>query len=68
MKYYIIDPALDPDDDSKVQATPNNELANNPLEELIRVDTILASRDFSDPEGQTDNDIDTLSKTISTLL
>ena len=62
VKYYIIDPALDPDDDSKVQATPNNELANNPLEELIRVDTILASRDFSDPEGQTDNDIDTLSK------
>lgn len=62
VKYYIIDPALDPDDDNKVQATPNNELDNNPLEELIRVDTILASRDFSDPEGQTDNDIDTLSK------
>lgn len=28
----------------------------------LRVDTILASRDFSDPEGQSDSDIDTLSK------
>lgn len=62
VKYYIIDPAFDPVDDDKVQETPDNELDNNPLAELIRVDTILASRDFSDPEGQTDNDIDTLSK------
>ena len=62
VKYYIIDPALEPDDEDKTQVTPDNELDNNPLEELIRVDTILASRDFSDPEGQTDNDIDTLSK------
>lgn len=61
--YYIIDPALDPDDENEVQqTTPGNELDNNPLEELIRVDTILASRDFSDPEGQADSDIDTLSK------
>ena len=62
VKYYIIDPALEPNDEDKIQITPDNELDNNPLEELIRVDTILASRDFSDPEGQTDNDIDTLSK------
>ena len=62
VKYYIIDPAFDPIDNDKVQETPDNELDNNPLAELIRVDTILASRDFSDPEGQTDNDIDTLSK------
>ena len=62
VKYYILDPAFDPVDDDKVQATPDNEFGNNPLAELIRVDTILASRDFSDPEGQTDSEIDTLSK------
>lgn len=62
VKYYIIDPALDPDDEETVQKTPDEELDNNPFEKLIRVDTILASRDFSDPEGQTDNDIDTLSR------
>lgn len=62
VKYYIIDPALDPDDEDEVQTTPDNELDNNPFEGLIRVDTILATRDFSDPEGQTDSDIDTLSK------
>ncbi len=62
VKYYIIDPALDPDDEDEVQTTPDNELGNNPLDGLIKVDTILASRDFSDSEGQRDSDIDTLSK------
>jgi len=62
VKYYIIDPAIEPADEDKVQPTPDEVLDNNPLEELIRVDTILASRDFSDPEGQSDSDIDTLSK------
>lgn len=62
VKYYIIDPAIEPADENTVQATPDNALDNNPLDELIRVDTILASRDFSDPEGQADSDIDTLSR------
>lgn len=62
VKYYIMDYALNPDDEETVQETPDEELGYNPLDKLIRVDTILASRDFSDPEGQTDNDIDTLSK------
>ena len=62
VKYYIIDPALDPDNEDAVQETHDEELENNPLDKLIKVDTILASRDFSDPEGQTDNDIDTLSR------
>lgn len=62
VKYYIIDPALEPDEEDKVQATPEHELEGNPLDSLIRVDMILASRDFSDPEGQSDSDIDTLSK------
>ena len=62
VKYYIIDPILDPDNEDEVQITPDNEIGNNPLDGLIKVDTILASRDLSDPEGQTDSDIDTLSK------
>lgn len=62
VKYYIIDPAIEPVEEDKVQTTPDNALDNNPLEELIRVDAILASRDFSDPEGQSDSDIDTLSR------
>lgn len=62
VKYYIIDPAIEPADEDKVQLTPDKALDKNPLEELIRVDAILASRDFSDPEGQSDSDIDTLSK------
>ncbi len=62
VNYYIIDPAIEPTEEEKVQITPDNALDKNPLEELIRVDAILASRDFSDPEGQTDSDIDTLSK------
>ena len=62
VKYYIIDPVLDPIEEDKVQETPDHELDSNPFESLIRVDTILASRDFSDPGGQSDSDIDTLSK------
>ena len=62
VKYYIINPAIEPADEHKVQATPDNALDKNPLDELIRVDAILASRDFSDPEGQADSDIDTLSR------
>ena len=64
VKYYIIDPALDPDNEDEVQITPDNEIGNNPLDGLIKVDTILASRDFSDLVGQTDSDIDTLSKQL----
>lgn len=62
VKYYIIDPAKKTADEDSVQATPDNDLEKNPLEELIRVDTILASREFADPEGQADSDIDTLSR------
>ena len=62
VKYYIVDSAKESADGNEVQPTPDNELDKNPLEELIRVDTILASRDFADPEGQSDSEIDTLSK------
>lgn len=62
VKYYIIDPASEPAEEDKTQATPDSSLDKNPLSELIRVDTILASRDFSDPQGLSDSEIDTLSK------
>ncbi len=62
VNYYIIDPALKSEDENETQKKPDNKLEKNPFEELIRVDTILASREFSDPQGQTDNEIDTLSK------
>lgn len=62
VKYYIIDSVLEPTDENLTQETPDESLPANPLEELIRVDTILASRDFSDPQGQSDSEIDTLSK------
>lgn len=62
VKYYIIDPALEPAEEDKTQVTPDSSLDKNPLSELIRVDTILASRDFSDPQGLSDSEIDTLSK------
>ena len=62
VKYFIIDPAIEPKDEDSTQKTPDECLEKNPLEELIRVDTILASRDFSDPQGQADSEIDTLSK------
>lgn len=62
VRYYIIDPALEPEGEERTQSTPDDVLDGKPLEDLIRVDTILASRDFSDPQGQADNDIDTLSR------
>jgi len=62
VKYYIIDPDKEQTDKNKVQLTPDNALDKNPLEELIRIDTIIASRDFSDPEGRSDSEIDTLSR------
>lgn len=62
VKYYIIDSVQEPADESITQKTQDECLSGNPLVELIRVDTILASRDFSDPQGQSDSEIDTLSK------
>lgn len=62
VNYYIIDHILEPKEEDETQETPDNNLGKNPFEELVRVDTIFASRDFSDPQGQSDNEIDTLSK------
>lgn len=62
VKYYVIDPKSETWDEEPSQDTPDDCLDINPLEELIRVDAILASRDFSDPQGQSDSEIDTLSR------
>lgn len=63
VKYYVLD-SRNIIDDKHVQSTPTNALDDNPLSDLIRIDTIEASRDFTDPEGKNDNDIDTLSKQL----
>ena len=62
VNYYIIDSLLGLQEEDKTQKTPDNKLNKNPFQELIRVDTIFAYRDFSDPQGQSDSEIDTLSK------
>lgn len=62
VKYFVIDPALEPSSEEQIQPTPNVCYDGNPIAELIKVDTILASRDLSDTEGKNDNEIDTLSK------
>lgn len=62
VNYYIIDFKLEHQEDDETQKTPDNKLNKNPFEELIRVDSIFAYRDFSDPQGQSDNEIDTLSR------
>lgn len=62
VKYYILDAAKESTNEDETQSTPDLCVDGNPLAELVKVDYILASRDFSDPEGHSDNEIDTLSR------
>ena len=66
IKYYVLDSQnIDYENpDCNVQATPSISLENNPLVSLIKIDSIEAFREFSDPEGRNDNDIDTLSRQL----
>ena len=66
IKYYVLDSQnIDYENpDCNVQATPSVSLENNPLVSLIKIDSIEAFREFSDPEGRNDNEIDTLSKQL----
>lgn len=66
IKYYVLDSQnIDSENpDYNVQKTPSIPLDSNPLGNLIRIDSIEAFREFSDPEGRNDNDIDTLSKQL----
>ena len=68
IKYYVLDSQnIDYENpDCNVQATPSISLENNPLVSLIKIDSIEAFREFSDPEGRNDNEIDTLSKQLQT--
>lgn len=62
IKYFLLDPAVEPSDEKKTQPTPNLCFEVNPLGKLIRVDDIFAFREFSDPKGHSDNERDTLSR------
>lgn len=66
IKYYVLDSQnIDYENpDCNVQMTPSISLESNPLVCLIRIDSIEAFREFSDPEGRNDNEIDTLSKQL----
>lgn len=66
IKYYVLDSQnIDYENpDCNVQATPSISLENNPLVSLIKIDSIEAFREFSDPEGRNDNEIDSLSKQL----
>lgn len=66
IKYYVLDSQnIDYENpDCNVQATPSISLENNPLVSLIKIDSVEAFREFSDPEGRNDNEIDTLSKQL----
>lgn len=66
VKYYVLDSEkIDADNpDEVVQPTPDIAQDENVLSELIHIDSIEAYRDFADPEGKNENDIDTLSKQL----
>ena len=62
VKYFILDPVKKSTNENETQSISNICIEGNPLAGLVKVDCILASRDFSDPEGHSDNEIDTLSR------
>lgn len=61
IKYFILDSTKKSKIADETQSTPNLSVDDDPLKELVKVDVISASREFSDTEGNSDNDIDTLS-------
>lgn len=66
IKYYVLDSEKisDSETDTTIQRTPSIALDADPLSELIKIDSIEAYRDFTDPEGKNERDIDTLSKQL----
>lgn len=65
IKYYVLDSEkINHELESAVQVTPDDSLEENPLTDLIRIDSIEAFREFSDPMGKNESDIDTLSKQL----
>ncbi len=63
-KYYILDPTKKQANSECIQTTPNIGYDEDFAKDLIQIDSILAFREFSDPEGAADNEIDTLSKQL----
>jgi predicted ATP-dependent endonuclease of OLD family len=64
IKYYILNSQQLQGNDIDVQPTPSVVCETNPLQDIIKIDSIVAQREFSDPEGKNDNEIDTLSRQL----
>lgn len=64
IKYYVLDIDKEPDNYLDIQPYPDVELDENPFDTIIRVDSIEAHREFSDPSGGYEEQQDTLSKQL----
>lgn len=65
LRYYILDIKKEPDNNDDVQPLPNIEFdEGNPLKSIIKVDSIDAERDFSDPDTDDHVSKNTLSKQL----
>lgn len=65
LRYYILDVKKEPKEDDMVQPLPNIEFdEGNPLENIIKLDSVDAQRDFSDPDSNDHVSQNTLSKQL----
>lgn len=64
VKYYVLDSEKVQFNSDTVQVCTSPAMEENPLDNLICIDSIEAFREFSDPEGRSDSEIDTLSKQL----
>lgn len=65
LRYYVLDIKKEPEDNDDVQPLPSIEFdEGNPLKSIIRVDSIDAERDFSDPDSNDHVSKNTLSKQL----
>lgn len=63
LKYFVLDIDKESEGPDAFQPYPDVELDSNPFDGIIRIDSIEAHREFSDPEGKRDEH-DTLSKQL----
>lgn len=65
LRYYILDVKKEPKEDDMVQPLPNIEFdEGNPLENIIKLDSVDAQRYFSDPDSNDHVSQNTLSKQL----
>ena len=65
LRYYILDIKKEPEDCIEAQPLPNVEFEEgNPLKTIIKVDSVDAERDFSDPDSNNHVSKNTLSKQL----